>query len=38
VQRVFRREAEFAPEAVGDQAVEAGAFVDFVEMGQRLAL
>ena len=38
VQRVFRRKAEFAPELVGDEAIEAGAFVDFVEVRQRFAL
>lgn len=38
VEGVFGRVAEFAPEFVGDNAVEAGAFVDFVEVGEGLAL
>jgi len=38
VQGVLRGEAKLAPQAVGDEAVEAGAFVHLVEMRQRLAL
>ena len=37
VQRVLRRLAEGAVHLVGQQAVNAGAFVDLVEMGDRLA-
>jgi hypothetical protein len=37
VQRVFGREAELAPEFVGEEAIEAGAFVDFVEVRQSFA-
>ena len=37
VKRVLGREAELAPEPVGDESVEAGALVHFVEVGKRLA-
>ena len=37
VQGVFRVESQLPPQFVGDQAVEAGAFVDFIEMRHGLA-
>src|SRR5258708_2284624 len=37
VERIFGGEAELAPETIGDEAVETGAFVDFVEMEQGFA-
>ena len=38
VQRVFDRLAHRLVDAIGHQAVEPGAFVDFVEVRQRLAV
>ncbi len=37
VEGVVGRVAELFPELVGDEAVESGAFIDFVEMGEGLA-
>ena len=37
VQRVLRREAQLAPEPIRYQSIQAGAFIDFVKMRQRLA-
>ena len=33
VERVFGVETEFSPKPVGDQSVESGTFVDFIEVG-----
>ena len=38
VQRVLRRKSQLAPEPVRHQAIQTGAFVDFIEMRQRFAL
>ena len=38
VKRVFRGKSKRAPDTVGDQAIETGALVHLVEVGQRFAL
>src|SRR2546427_13062493 len=37
VQRVLRREAQLAPEPIRYQSIQAGTFIDLVEMWERLA-
>ena len=37
VQGVLRRKAQLAPQAIGHQAIQAGAFVHFVEVRHRFA-
>ena len=37
VEGVFGGEAELLPDAVGNEAIESGAFVDFIEMREGLA-
>ena len=37
VQGVLRRKAQLAPQAVGHQAIQAGAFIHFVEVRHRFA-
>ena len=37
VERVFRRKTQLAPEAIGDEAIQPGAFIHFVEMRHGLA-